>query len=35
MGLCTGELRLPLIEAGDATKGMMLAALKKLGLLNN
>lgn len=35
MGLCTGELRLPLIEAGEATKAMMLAALKKLGLLND
>lgn len=35
LGLCTGELRLPLIEAGDATKAMMLAALKKLGLLND
>jgi len=35
MGLCTGELRLPLIEAGDATRAMMLAALKKLGLIND
>lgn len=33
MGLCAGELRLPLIEAGDETKALMLSALKQLHLL--
>lgn len=33
LGLCSGELRLPLIEAGDATKAMMDQALEGLGLL--
>lgn len=32
LGLCSGELRLPLIEAGDATKAMMDKALAGLGL---
>jgi len=33
MGLCKGELRLPLITAGENTQAMMLDALKGLNLL--
>jgi len=33
MGLCKGELRLPLIEAGEATRAMMDEALETLQLL--
>lgn len=33
LGLCRGELRLPLIEAGEETQAMMLAALKELHIL--
>ena len=33
LGLCSGELRLPLIEAGESTKEQMLRALKALKLL--
>ena len=33
MGLCTGELRLPLIEAGQATKDKILEALLDLKLI--
>lgn len=33
LGLCKGELRLPLIEAGEETQAMMLAALKELHIL--
>ena len=33
MGLCSGELRLPLIEAGSATKGQMDQALRALHLV--
>lgn len=35
MGLCEGELRLPLIEAGEATQKKLSHALTELGLLNN
>ncbi|MBP3646584.1 MAG: 4-hydroxy-tetrahydrodipicolinate synthase [Clostridia bacterium] len=35
MGLCEGELRLPLIEAGEETKKKLSHALTELGLLNN
>ena len=35
MGLCEGELRLPLIEAGEETKKKLSHALNELGLLNN
>lgn len=33
LGLCSGELRLPLIPAGEKTREMMLKALTDLGLL--
>ena len=33
MGVCSGELRLPLIEAGEETKHMMRSALKALKLV--
>lgn len=33
MGLCRGELRLPLIDAGEATRAMMDAALEALHLV--
>ena len=32
MGLCGGELRLPLIPAGEDTRRQLLAAMKDLGL---
>ena len=32
MGLCGGELRLPLIPAGEGTRRQLLAAMKDLGL---
>ena len=32
LGLCSGELRLPLVEASEETKAMMDAALAGLGL---
>ena len=35
MGLCAGELRLPLIEAGEATKHRLLEALRGVGLLSD
>ena len=33
LGLCSGELRLPLIDAGEATKRKLREALVKMGIL--
>ena len=34
LGLCSGELRLPLVEVGEATKAKVQAALRAAGLLS-